>query len=513
MAEINLGRVAFLDRGVYSPTESYNKWDFVTTVDSCYLYINTEPSIGEPITNTAYWKCIADGKPSTLAAAAAAAVTEQSEAFRDEAEGFKNETSNLKDTVQGLHDAVVSDAEQTALDRIATGQDAASALQSKNYASGYADTAQEQAGIATTKAGESAGLRDECIVLRDELAAKVGATVSQTVGTSTVNVPSENAVNLEISKNVEIFVFDGYIDDGGSINPKSDWEMTGFIPIAEFNAAYLFTHPSVASISFYTDSKFSTLIPATLITGAGDYILYDRSNITIPPTAVYFVISNNKAGVNRYLNLKSIINNDTRILKAENEIQNKHKFMHISFDDVNQMFKDITVNVATYTTVFDNPLLAELKKLHLEYGAVFSLYCFLYNTGGYALWDIEDTTTDFAEEFSANSDWLKFGLHNGAFPSYDYTTGAEAKIEYDVFVSAILAITGSVDCIDRLPRTHGFAANLDSVKAMRDCDNGVLGFLTADTESGSYNLSADQWGYLNKHDRLYDNATYLLFGL
>ena len=53
MAEYNLGRVAFLDRGVYSALASYNKWDFVTTVDSCYLYINVEPSIGVAITDTA----------------------------------------------------------------------------------------------------------------------------------------------------------------------------------------------------------------------------------------------------------------------------------------------------------------------------------------------------------------------------------------------------------------------------------------------------------------------------
>jgi len=69
MAEYNLGRVAFYDKGAYSNTESYEKWDFVTTDDSTYLYINDLPSIGKAVTNTDYWKCIADGKPSTLAAA------------------------------------------------------------------------------------------------------------------------------------------------------------------------------------------------------------------------------------------------------------------------------------------------------------------------------------------------------------------------------------------------------------------------------------------------------------
>lgn len=92
MTEYNLGRVAFLDQGVYSALASYNKWDFVTTIDSCYLYVNAAPSIGEPITNTDYWKCIADGKPSTLAAAAAAEITESAttaEGLRVEAEALR----------------------------------------------------------------------------------------------------------------------------------------------------------------------------------------------------------------------------------------------------------------------------------------------------------------------------------------------------------------------------------------------------------------------------------------
>ena len=71
MAEYNLGRVAFFDKGAYSPEETYNKWDFVTTIDSTYLFIGTTPQIGKPVTDTNFWRCIANGKPATLAAAAA----------------------------------------------------------------------------------------------------------------------------------------------------------------------------------------------------------------------------------------------------------------------------------------------------------------------------------------------------------------------------------------------------------------------------------------------------------
>jgi hypothetical protein len=68
MINYNLGRVAFVDKGVYSSSTTYNKWDFVTTSDSTYLYINDTPQAGTSVTDTTYWKCLADGKPATTAA-------------------------------------------------------------------------------------------------------------------------------------------------------------------------------------------------------------------------------------------------------------------------------------------------------------------------------------------------------------------------------------------------------------------------------------------------------------
>ena len=69
--ETNIGRVAFTDKGAYSSATVYSKWDFVTTTDSTYLYIATTPQSGKPVTDTAYWKCIANGKQATTAAQSA----------------------------------------------------------------------------------------------------------------------------------------------------------------------------------------------------------------------------------------------------------------------------------------------------------------------------------------------------------------------------------------------------------------------------------------------------------
>ena len=66
--ETKIARVAFMDKGAYSADTEYSKWDFVTTADSTYLYIGETPATGKPVTDTAYWKCIADGKQATVAA-------------------------------------------------------------------------------------------------------------------------------------------------------------------------------------------------------------------------------------------------------------------------------------------------------------------------------------------------------------------------------------------------------------------------------------------------------------
>ena len=62
--------------------------DFVTSVDSTYLYINQTPSKGKDVLNTDYWMCLADGKPATLASAYATAQGDyakaQGEAIQDD---------------------------------------------------------------------------------------------------------------------------------------------------------------------------------------------------------------------------------------------------------------------------------------------------------------------------------------------------------------------------------------------------------------------------------------------
>ena len=69
MATILDVKIMFTPKGVYDEETTYERLDFVTSVDSTYLYINQTPSKGKDVLNTDYWMCLADGKPATLAAA------------------------------------------------------------------------------------------------------------------------------------------------------------------------------------------------------------------------------------------------------------------------------------------------------------------------------------------------------------------------------------------------------------------------------------------------------------
>lgn len=105
MATIVLGRIAFNDKGVHSTTTEYSKWDFCTTQDSTYLYINATASKGKPLDNTVYWKCLADGKPATLAAAAA---NQAKDGIQDDEKTVAQSLSELNAKVKALEAVVAS---------------------------------------------------------------------------------------------------------------------------------------------------------------------------------------------------------------------------------------------------------------------------------------------------------------------------------------------------------------------------------------------------------------------
>ena len=214
---------------------------------------------------------------------------------------------------------------------------------------------------------------------------------------------------------------------------------------------------------------------------------------------------------------------DGTVLKAEhfNHIEDgiveseRVKYSHFSIDDFYLAFQDLTNNASTYKSIFDNEMFAWLKEMHEANGMTISCYCFYQNEDG--SFTLDNVPTKYASEFKANADWLRFGFHalkQGA--NFASATAEAAKEAYEKTIAALVKITGSTLCIDRIPRLHNFAGSLEACKGMRDAQCGARGFLAAISNSDgtprqSYYLAEEENNYIYTHDYLYDAVTQLHF--
>jgi hypothetical protein len=178
------------------------------------------------------------------------------------------------------------------------------------------------------------------------------------------------------------------------------------------------------------------------------------------------------------------------------------EYIHISFDDVAMCLQNLRTK--SYESLFDEPFLAWLFELHEDYGAKFSLYCYLSELRG--------VPESYAEEFFAAREWLKFGLHaNDSSSTYKSSSYEEGYDSWSAFVREVERITGSYLSVDRMPRLHTFAGSEEALEGMRDAAYGALGFLSTDDSRLPYYLGTDSAEYLYTHDHLTDFNKGLVF--
>lgn len=175
------------------------------------------------------------------------------------------------------------------------------------------------------------------------------------------------------------------------------------------------------------------------------------------------------------------------------------KFMHMSFDDVYASLKDITQH--EYNSVFENALFGDLKRLHDEYGAVFTLNCFLEGDG----FRISDLPSRYQKELGENAGWLKFAFH-AKDKNQKYTEDCPEDIEkdYQTFIDAVLNLTGTARSIDHMVRLGFFTGSSSNIDALRACEEGITGLLTADDDRVSYYFSEEWNDYILKSNEYYD---------
>lgn len=193
-------------------------------------------------------------------------------------------------------------------------------------------------------------------------------------------------------------------------------------------------------------------------------------------------------------------------------MKKKQQYIHFSFDDVYRALRDITYHADVYDSVFKNELFSWLKKMHDLYGAVFSLYTFNYHSKD-PEYDISGLPSKYAEEFKANAEWLKFGFHaRDDKKKYNSDEPDAIKADYEKFCNAIMYATkGSDSSIDRMVRLGFFSGTRVNVRTLQECENGILGLLTADNDNKrlSYYLDEERTALLNQKGEMWEELLFL----
>lgn len=168
------------------------------------------------------------------------------------------------------------------------------------------------------------------------------------------------------------------------------------------------------------------------------------------------------------------------------------KYMHIAIDDVSNCL--LRLKNTEYTSLYDEPFFAWLKKLHNSYGAKFSLYTYVN-----VLEHVPDT---YKEEFAEAKDWLKISLHaEDAASSY-----ADVNLTHDYgrtiwkqFAENVFRITGTYQSIDRMPKLEGSAGSKEVLLGMKDAVSdsgykyGAIGCLADKIQANGQTLFTDDF--------------------
>ena len=155
------------------------------------------------------------------------------------------------------------------------------------------------------------------------------------------------------------------------------------------------------------------------------------------------------------------------------------KVYHCGLDDTIVVLEEINQKADQLDSIFDVEILTLLKQFNQQYGAKFTLYLFYEILDGF---NLSQMTDKFADQWRANSDWLKLAFHaktrKPSVTEYylyfdsDYKTALE---DFQMIKKEILRFAGP-ECWDNYPRTHFWSGNKETVRAWRDCGVGGLFF-------------------------------------
>ena len=167
-------------------------------------------------------------------------------------------------------------------------------------------------------------------------------------------------------------------------------------------------------------------------------------------------------------------------------LKNAYKKYRFSLDDNIWFLQNLTLHKDEYTSMFEDPYLALLKKIHDLHGSKFHVNIY-YETPRKGGFNLSQMTDKYKDEWKANSDWLRLSFHaNADAPArpYAHTDYDQAYFECERVHLEVLRFAGKESLANYVTTVHCGDCTLESARAFRDL--GYRAFLSSykKTESG-----------------------------
>ncbi len=183
-----------------------------------------------------------------------------------------------------------------------------------------------------------------------------------------------------------------------------------------------------------------------------------------------------------------------------------------SIDDNIWFLRDITKNEERYSSIFDNPYLAVIKKVHDTYGTKFHLNIY-YQTDGF---NLSQMTSKFKDEWKANAGWLGLSFHALANdPDRPYIKAGYEQVKKDcILVKDQIKRFAGEEVMGPETTLHWGEGTVEGCRALRDEGYKVLaGYFNVDDGQApvSYYLTEEQRRNLKKRFIWRDNREGIIF--
>ena len=186
-----------------------------------------------------------------------------------------------------------------------------------------------------------------------------------------------------------------------------------------------------------------------------------------------------------------------------------YKRYQFSLDDNIRFLMNLTKNKDVYKTMFEDPYLALLKKIHDKHGSKFHINIY-YETPHFGGFKLSEMTDRYKDEWKANADWLCLSFHaNADHPDRPYAHASYEQVYFEAerIHKEILRFAGEEAFSNDVTSVHWGDCSIDGARALRDL--GYRAFVSAyeKTESGidiRMYLNSEECEILGKYGFYYD---------